>query len=118
MRSRLALEMGQQHVAFGLLAVPVDHDIDGIAGLEGDYAVRLADLFNRNEAFEFITEIDDDFLGGDFYDVTLQQFPFGGRREVTIVLDEMLVIFLAGEVYVHRSFIRAAGHAPRTPTNR
>jgi len=32
---------------------------------------------------------------------------------MTIVLNEMLVIFLGREVYVHRLFIRAAGHAPK-----
>ena len=30
---------------------------------------------------------------------------------MTVVLDEMFVIFLGREVYVHRLFIRAAGHA-------
>src|ERR1700730_3539953 len=31
---------------------------------------------------------------------------------MTIVLNEMFVIFLGREVYVHRLFIRAAGHGP------
>ena len=80
-------------------------------GLERDCAVRLPDLLDRNQAFELVAEIDDDFLRSDFDDVALQQLPFGGRREMAIVLDEMLVIFFAREVYVTSLFIRAAGHA-------
>ena len=102
----------QKHVAFGLRTGAVDHHIDRVAGLERNCAVRLPDLLNRHQTFELVAEIDDDFLRSDFYDVALQQLPFRGRREVTIVLDEMLVVFLDREVYVHRSFIRAAGHGP------
>ena len=98
MRSRLAFEMGEQHVAFRLRPVPVDHHVDGVAGLERNCAVGLPDLLDGYQTFELIAEIDDDFLRGDFDDVALQQLPFRGRSEVTVVLDEMLVVFFDGEV--------------------
>ena len=40
MRSRAAFVVREQHVAFGSLAV-IDHDVDDVAGLDGDVALRI-----------------------------------------------------------------------------
>ena len=49
----------EQHVAFLLRPVPVDHHVDGVARLDGYRAVRLAQLLNGDNAFQLIADVDD-----------------------------------------------------------
>ena len=84
----------EQHVAFGLGTVPVDHDVDQIARLHGNLAVRREKLFDRNETFRFIPEIDDDFLIGDLQDAPFEDLPLRRRRKMTVVFEQVLVVFL------------------------
>ena len=71
----------EQNVAFGALAV-IDHHVDHVAGLHGDVAAGVRELLDGNQAFGLVSEIDDDFLGGDFEDAALQHLALGGRSEV------------------------------------
>ena len=57
--------------------MPVHHHVDGVAGLNGNGAVRLPDLLDGHQAFQLVSEIDDHFLRRDFDDVALQQLAFG-----------------------------------------
>ncbi len=50
----------QQDVTFRLDPLPVDHDVDQIAGLNLDTAIGLHELFDGNQAFGLVAEIDDD----------------------------------------------------------
>ena len=61
-------------------------------GLDGDGPIRVGELLNWNQAFRLIAEIDDYFFGRDFHDPALEQFAFGGWRQVAIVLDQVFVI--------------------------
>ncbi len=65
--------MGQQHIAFRPRPVMVHHHVNRIARFKGDGAIRLFHLLDRNQAFELISEIDDDFLGGDLDHMAQQQ---------------------------------------------
>ncbi len=71
--------MRQQDVAFRLRAVPVDHHVDGVAGLHGNGAVGLPDLLDGHQPFELVSEIDDHFLGRDLDDMALQQLALRRR---------------------------------------
>ncbi len=59
-------------------------------------AIRLRELLDGNQAFGFISEIDDDVVVVEFYDAALQQLAFVGRSEMTVVFDELLVVRLFG----------------------
>ena len=56
----------------------------------------LRELLDRDQTFGLVSEVDDHFGGVNFYDVALQQLAFVRRREVGVVLDELLVIRLFG----------------------
>ena len=54
----------QEHVAFGLFAV-LDHHIDDVAWLDGDFAGAGLKLLDGHDAFGLVAEVDDDVFGGD-----------------------------------------------------
>ena len=56
-----------------------NHDVNRVALLDRDRAIRLAELLNRNNTFQFVSEIDDHLLRRDFDHTPLEQLPFGGR---------------------------------------
>ena len=97
MRSLRGPRIRQQDVAFRLRPVPVDHHVDGVARLERDRAIRLAQLLNGDNAFELVSDVDDDFRGRDFDDVALEQLAFRGRRQMAVVFDEMFEIVFRRE---------------------
>ena len=64
--------------------------------LHRDGAVGLRELLDRNQAFGLVSEIDDHVFVGDLEDVALQQFAFVRRGEMTVVVDELLVVRIFG----------------------
>ncbi len=58
--------------------------------------IGLRELLDRNQAFGFVAEIDDDVRFVEFYDAALQQLAFVGRSKMRVVVDELLVIRLFG----------------------
>src|SRR6185437_2326117 len=75
-----------------------------------DGAIRLPNLLDRYQAFELVAKIDDQFLSIDFDDMSLQQLTFRGRRQMAIILDEVLVVLFNGRIEIHVPFVCAAGH--------
>jgi hypothetical protein len=57
----------QQYIAFYLFTV-VDHDVHDISGTHLNLAIRTAELFNGDEAFGLVSDVDDDFGCGNFQD--------------------------------------------------
>ncbi len=55
----------EQHVAFGLRPAVVDHHVDDVAALDGDFAAWSLKLLDGDEAFALIAEVDDNFFGVD-----------------------------------------------------
>jgi hypothetical protein len=81
----------QQHVAFGTLAV-IDHDVDHIAGTYADGARGIEKLFGGDETFRLVAEIDDDVFGGYFENAALEDFAFGRRSKMAIVIKQAFVV--------------------------
>ncbi len=50
----------KQDVAFGLHALAIHHDVDLVAHLDRDGAVRLHELVDWNKPFGLVSEVDDD----------------------------------------------------------
>ncbi len=59
------LVVREEDVALHFLAM-IDHDIDHISRLDLDFAARGAELFDGNQTFGLVSEVDNDFLCGDF----------------------------------------------------
>ena len=97
----------EQDVAFGLLAV-VDHDIDHVARLHRDFAAGALKLLDRNDAFGLVAEIDDHVFGGDAENRSLQNFVGGGRREMAVVVEKILVV--VRDLLVRLPVVRVYGH--------
>ena len=76
--------------------------------------VRLSELFDGNQAFRLVSKIDDDVCIVEFHDAALQQFAFVGRSEMSVVVDELLVIRLFGYGRIQILLICSAGHG-QTP---
>ena len=110
MRRRLAFEYESSMITFRLLAVTIDHHVDGVAGFNGNGSVGLPDLLDGDHPFELVSEIDNDFLRRDLYDVALQQLPFSGRSKMAIVFNEMFEVFVNREIDIDIPLVRAAGH--------
>ncbi len=82
--------MREQDVSFNLLAM-VDHHVHDIAGPDGDFAALTLKLLDRNNAFGLVSEIDDDVLGGQAENGSLQYFVGRGRREMAVVIQQFFV---------------------------
>ena len=98
----------EQDVPFGLLAAVVDHHIDGVSRLHRDFAAGPLKLFDRNQPFGLVSEIDDDVFGGKAEHRALQDLIRGGRREMAVIVEKILVVvrdFLVG-LFV----VRVYGH--------
>jgi len=90
----------------------IDHDVDGVAGLDPYFATRSLELFDGDQAFGFIAEIDDDFLVGYLENCALQDLAFGGRSEVAVILEQVLVIlFSPKEFRISMFLVLAASHS-------
>ena len=97
--------MREQHVAFRLRAAVIDHHIYDVAALYCDFAAGSLKLLDRYEAFAFIAEVDDSFLGVYTEHGPLQDLVARRRRKMRVVLEEMLVfleIVLSLRVVVYR----------------
>ncbi len=82
----------EENVTFRLHSLPIHHHVDHVAGLDCYAAIGLAELLDWYEPFRFISEVDDDIGIVEFYDAALQQFAFVRRSEMTVVLNELLVV--------------------------
>ena len=97
----------QQHIPFRLLAV-LDHHIHGVAGPYRNLAAGSLELLDGDDAFALVPEIDDDILGGDTQDRALQNLVGGGRGEVAVIVEKILVAF--GDPLVHLPVVLVYGH--------
>ena len=88
--------MREQDVAFEALAV-IDHHVDHVAGLDAHLAIGVLELLDGDQTFGLVAEVDDDFLGVYLEDGPLQDLALRGGREVAIILEQVLVIFFAGQ---------------------
>src|ERR1022692_109688 len=61
------------------------------AALHRNIAVGIAELLDGNEAFGLVSEVDDHVLGGDTEYCALQDFVGGGRREMAVIVEKVLV---------------------------
>ena len=111
MRSRAALRVRQQHVAFHLFAA-VDHDIDYIAALHRHFAGGGLKLFDGDDAFGLVSEIDDDVFGGDAQDGALDHLVGCRRGKLTVIFEQMLVAL--GDRGVHLPVVLVYGHSAST----
>src|SRR5262249_33145444 len=82
----MRLLVREQHVTLWPLAV-IDHHVDHLARLHLYFAVCVLKLFDRNQAFGLVTEIDYYFLGVDFENGALQDLAFGRRTEVAVIFE-------------------------------
>ena len=106
------LVVRQEDVAFHLRAVPVDHHIDAVAGLNRNVAVGRGELFDGHQPLGLVTEIDDHFLVRDFEHPAFQHLAFRGRRKMTVVLHEVFVVFLGkGRLRSYLGVILPGGHS-------
>ena len=65
-------------------------------------------LLDGDDAFGLVAEIDDDVFGGDAENGALQHFVGGGRREVAVVFEKMLVVLR--DRLVHLPVVMVYGH--------
>src|SRR6266496_3093496 len=109
----------KQHVTAGLSRMPLlDDYIDHIVRLDGNGTIGQLKLLNGDHTLNFVANINEHLLGGDFDDTALQQLAFRGWGQVTIVFEQMLVVVL---VYRFRraryiSLVWIAGHANLLPS--
>ena len=59
----------------------------------GQFARRILELLDGDDAFGFISEVDNHILGVNFEDRALQDFVGRGRSEMAIVVEQILVAF-------------------------
>ena len=106
----------QKHVAFGLRTGAVHHHVDQVAGLNVNTAVGRHELLDRNQAFRLVSEIDNYIFVGDVDNAALQQFAFVRRREVAVVVDELLVFRLfSRQWHAEILLIWLHGHSQKLP---
>jgi len=86
----------------------IDHHIDGVAGTYRNLAAGPLELLDGDEAFALVPEIDDDIFGGDTKNRALQNLVGGGRREVAVIVEKVLVAF--GDLLVRLPVILVYGH--------
>jgi hypothetical protein len=98
----------EQNISLRLFAGVVDHHIDRVPRLHGYLTAGTLKLFNGNQSFGFVTEIDNHVFGGNSYYLSLQNFVRGGRRKMAIVVEQILVV--VGDFLVGWFVVRVYGH--------
>ena len=104
--------MGQQNVAFRLLAV-IDHHVHHIAGLYSQFSARAAELLNGHRTFGFIPEIDDGVLGGNLENRALANLALRGRQMGILVEQRFVAFAIRQDQIVHLFFALIDGHYRR-----
>src|SRR6266851_874915 len=103
----------EDDVAFAIFR-PLQQYVDDVAGLDRHLAVLVEELVHRDDAFGFVTDVDDDFRRGDFENRSLDDFAFRDVAEAVIVGIEqprvlgridLLVVF--ARPCFQRAYIRA-----------
>src|SRR6266550_9243535 len=66
----------EDDVAFAIFS-PLEQDVDDVAGLHRDFAILVDELIHGDNAFGFVTDVDDDLGGSDlenrsFHDLALR----------------------------------------------
>src|SRR6185503_13136896 len=74
----------EDDVAFAIFG-PLEQHVDDVAGLNGDFAGLVEELVDRDDAFGFVADVNDDFGGSDFENRSLDDFTFRDIAEAVIV---------------------------------
>ena len=74
----------EDDVAFAIFG-PLEQHVDDVARLDGDFAVLVEELVDRDDAFGFVADVDDDFGGGDLENRALDDLAFRDVPEAAIV---------------------------------
>src|SRR5262249_30086599 len=74
----------ENDVAFAIFGALEEH-VDDIAGLHGDLPGLVEELVDRDDAFRFVTDVDDHFRGRDLEDRALDDLAFRDVPEAVIV---------------------------------
>ena len=69
------LLFGENNVAFHVFGV-LEQDIDDITNLYRDVSVRIDELRNGNDAFRFVSDVDNDIRIGDLQNRALHDLAF------------------------------------------
>jgi hypothetical protein len=89
----------EDDVAFAVFG-PLEQDVDDVAGLNRDLAVLVEELVDRDDAFGFVADVDDDFGGRDFENRSLDDFAFRDIAEAVIVGIEQPGVFGRVDLFV------------------
>ena len=89
----LGLFAREDDVAFAIFGALEQH-VDDVAGLDGDLAVLVEELVDRDDAFGLVADVDDDFGVGDLEDRALDDFAFRDVSEAVIVKVQQAGVFL------------------------
>ena len=74
----------EDDVAFAVFG-PLEQHVDDVAGLDGDLAVLVEELVDRDDAFGLVADVDDDFGRGDLENRALDDLAFRDVPEAAIV---------------------------------
>ena len=69
-----------------------DHNLDDIAGFDGDVAGKVCELGDGGDAIGLVADVDEDFGGGDFQDLAFEDFIPGRRGEMAVIFEEVFVL--------------------------
>ena len=86
----------------------IDHHVYRVAGTYRDPPAGSLELLDGDKPFALVPEIDDHILGGDAQDRALQNLVGGGRSEVAVIVEKILVTF--GDLLVRLPVIFVYGH--------
>ena len=88
----LGLLLGEDDVAVAVLGL-LDEDVDGVAGLDRDLAVLVAELLERDHALGLVADVDDDLALGDAQHDAPHHLALGEVAEADVVhVEEPLVL--------------------------
>src|SRR5712672_2183363 len=83
----------EDDVAFPIFGT-LEQDVDDVAGLHGDLAGLVEELVDLDDAFGFVTDVDDHFGRGDFENRPLDDLAFRDVPEAAIVgIEQPCVLF-------------------------
>src|SRR5258706_5064434 len=89
----------EDDVAFPIFR-PLEQDVDDVARLHGDLTVLVEELVDLDDAFRFVTDVDDHFGRGDLENRPLDDLAFRDVPEAAIVGIEQPCIFFRIDLLV------------------
>ena len=98
--------VGKKNVAFDVVARPVEHHLNLVAGIDVRFSVNQLKLRSRYQAFALPTNVDNHFFVGHTQHMAVQHLALALRALYVVVVQERLIVLCVFYSWCLNIFVR------------